>query len=290
MKRVKIEDDSQRKKIKLINGYASFPIEIQRMVLEYLDGITFVRLYQAYLISHKINQLDHFGSKDNLKSLLKFVKEQGKRKDRFYAAGTPAVNVTRVFPVIRMNWPINVHYGDLNHLPFIPSIGIECKITSYYFNLKTERKLHAFIQKPECNIAELIFDGAHVRLESLSKALLKSKRILTKLEFRNSSFAGFEHLARALSDSDCNLTSLTFTDYTDYGSWRKEISVEDMKLLANALSNINCKIKSLEMYCCDLSDGGLKALFGALANENCKLLKLDLRSNNLTDNFQTFNQ
>ena len=81
--------------------------------------------------------------------------------------------------------------------------------------------------------------------------------------------------AEALTNNNCKLNSLNLSG--------NNITNEGVKHLAEALTNNNCKLNSLDLSGNNITDEGVKHLAEALTNNNCKLNSLDLSSNNITD-------
>jgi len=82
-------------------------------------------------------------------------------------------------------------------------------------------------------------------------------------------------LCKVLTESDCKLNSLNL-------SWCK-VTDKGVKHIAEALSNSNCALNSLDLSFCILADEGVKDIAEALSNSNCALNSLNLRCCMVTD-------
>ena len=81
--------------------------------------------------------------------------------------------------------------------------------------------------------------------------------------------------AEALTNNNCKLNSLDLSG--------NNITNEGVKHLAEALTNNNCKLNSLDLSGNNITDEGVKHLAEALTNNNCKLNSLTLSGNTITD-------
>ena len=90
--------------------------------------------------------------------------------------------------------------------------------------------------------------------------------------------AGVKHLAEALTNNNCKINTLNL-------SFNHSITDAGVKHLAEALTNNNCKINTLNLsFNHSITDAGVKHLAEALANNNCKINTLNLSSNySITD-------
>ena len=85
--------------------------------------------------------------------------------------------------------------------------------------------------------------------------------------------AGVKHLAEALTNNNCKINTLNL-------SYNHRITDAGVKHLAEALTNNNCKINTLNLSNNrSITDAGVKHLAEALINNNCKINTLNLRYN-----------
>ena len=63
-----------------------------------------------------------------------------------------------------------------------------------------------------------------------------------------------------------------------------KIKDEGVKILAEALTHVNCKLNSLNLSLNDISNKGVTLLADALTHSNCKLTRLNLSDNSVNDN------
>ena len=82
-------------------------------------------------------------------------------------------------------------------------------------------------------------------------------------------------MTNAWLKSCCENTSLDLSN-NSLGPVRAPTGPEGAKHLAIALQNENCKLTSLDLDCNNLGPEGAKHLAIALPNENCKLTSLNL--------------
>ena len=114
------------------------------------------------------------------------------------------------------------------------------------------------------------------------------------LQYNKITDEGVEHLATALTHTNCTLNSLNLGDnnITDDGVKHlanslnlagNNITDEGVKHLATALTHTHCTLNSLNLGDNNITDEGVKHLATALTHTNCKLKSLNLYNNNITD-------
>ena len=86
---------------------------------------------------------------------------------------------------------------------------------------------------------------------------------------------GVEHLATALTQTNCKVNSLNLGE--------NEITDKGVYLLSIALKHSNCKLNTLDLSNNRITDKGVKYLSAALTHKNCKLNSLSLSDNETTD-------
>ena len=116
-------------------------------------------------------------------------------------------------------------------------------------------------------IAKLLPGNQH------NQGLRELKRL--NLEYNNITAEGVEHLATALTHTNCKLNSLNL----EYNN----ITDEGVKHLSTALTHTNCKLNSLNLAANNITDEAIKHLATALTHTNCTLKRLNLEYNNITD-------
>ena len=85
----------------------------------------------------------------------------------------------------------------------------------------------------------------------------------------------FSSFSTSISDINCKLTSLNLN--------HNIVANEGVKYLAEALKDSNCKLNSLNLGANEFTDEGLKYLAEALKDSNCKVKSLNLAGNEFTD-------
>ena len=86
---------------------------------------------------------------------------------------------------------------------------------------------------------------------------------------------GVEHLATALTQTNCKVNSLNLG--------KNEITDEGVYLLSIALKHPNCKLNTLDLSNNRITDKGVEYLSAALKHTNCKLNSLSLSDNQTSD-------
>ena len=87
---------------------------------------------------------------------------------------------------------------------------------------------------------------------------------------------GMPSFCKALQDERCQLTILSLSGY--------EINDEGLRILCEeALTKKHCKLTSLDLYQCSLSNDCIPSLIKALLNKDCKLISLSLDNNPIGD-------
>ena len=108
----------------------------------------------------------------------------------------------------------------------------------------------------------------------------KSNYKLNSLNLRANGItdAGVKHLAEALTNNNCKIKTLDLSS-------NDSITDAGVKHLAEALTNNNCKLNTLNLsFNVRITDAGVKHLAEALTNNNCKINTLNLTNNlSITD-------
>ena len=86
---------------------------------------------------------------------------------------------------------------------------------------------------------------------------------------------GVEHLATALTQTNCKVNSLNLG--------KNKITDQGVNFLSRALKDSNCKLNTLDLSNNRITDTGVEYLSAALTDTNCKLNSLILSDNQTTD-------
>ncbi|XP_047187308.1 NACHT, LRR and PYD domains-containing protein 14 isoform X2 [Scophthalmus maximus] len=141
-------------------------------------------------------------------------------------------------------------------------------------------KLCRALQSPQCKLQELQLQGCDLTaasMEVLSAALCRGKSELRRVNLTLNRIGdiGVEALCKGLQHALCKLQSLTLK--------RCELTQPVFKELGSLLRRGTSRLKSLTVGLNKVGDQGVKHLWEAVAHPSCLLEELDVEMTNLTD-------
>ncbi|XP_036070569.1 NACHT, LRR and PYD domains-containing protein 12-like, partial [Oryzias melastigma] len=169
--------------------------------------------------------------------------------------------------------------------------------------------LCGFLESPDCRLQTLRLVSCHlseISYKALVSALKSNPSNLTELDLSENSPQGLGilHLCGFLKSPDCRLQTLRLKNCSlperscenlisalnSNPSNLTELDLSDNNLqnsgffyLCGFLENPNCRLQTLRLKTCSLSEISCDALGAALTNNPCNLTELDLSQNNLQD-------
>ncbi|XP_042559618.1 ribonuclease inhibitor-like [Clupea harengus] len=164
------------------------------------------------------------------------------------------------------------------------------------------------LEHPNCRLEKLDLGGCKLTEKScaaLSSALSSNSSSLRQLHLRNNNLgdSGVELLSTDLEHPNCRLEKLdlSWCDLTEKSCAALSSALSSnssslrqlhlggnnllgdsgVKLLSTGLKHPNCRLETLELSCCDLTEKSCAALSSALSSNSSSLRQLNLGGNNL---------